>query len=61
MISEYRGTEWLTESCTFTFNTLGIWEQGLDGTDINECARFDDVLAVADDFGRIRLYQYKLF
>lgn len=57
-MSTKNNEKWLTYTCTFEFNMLGIWEVGLDGTDINETARYGNHLLVADDFGRIRVYKY---
>jgi microtubule-associated protein-like 1/2 len=41
-------------------SVLGIWPQGADGTDVNSCARSRsaDLLAVGDDFGRVRLFNH---
>lgn len=43
-----------------TFNTLGIWPEGADGTDVNHCERSHDgrLMATADDFGKVKLYSY---
>ncbi|CAL4071755.1 unnamed protein product [Meganyctiphanes norvegica] len=51
---------WATQSCTLSFATLGIWQDGGDGTDINACNRSHDarVLATADDFGKVKLFAY---
>ena len=49
---------WHTQNCTLSFETLGIWPAIADGTDINTCAAYNDILAVGDDFGRVRLYKY---
>ena len=53
-----RDVEWATNSCTLTFNTLGIWPEGTDGTDINACTRSNasHCLATGDDFGKIKLF-----
>lgn len=57
-LSSKADEKWLTQTCTFDFSALGIWEPGLDGTDINETCRYDNHLMVADDFGRVRIYNY---
>ena len=57
-VSSKSSETWQTQTCTFAFSSLGIWEPGLDGTDINETARYHNHLFVGDDFGRIRVYNY---
>ena len=39
---------------------VGIWREGADGTDINACCRSHNLqlLASADDFGCVNLYEY---
>ncbi|KAK4308983.1 hypothetical protein Pmani_019360 [Petrolisthes manimaculis] len=58
--SQMRDTEWATNSCTLTFNTLGIWPEGADGTDINTCTRANNssVLITGDDFGKVKIFSY---
>lgn len=53
-----RDVEWATSSCTLTFNTLGIWPEGADGTDVNACTRANNtpVLATGDDFGKVKVF-----
>ena len=38
----------------------GVWPEGADGTDINNCSRASafPVMATADDFGKVNLYSY---
>ena len=58
--------DWATHNCTLTFETLGVWPEQADGTDINSSAvtSFSDgvyvksVLAVSNDFGTVRVYKY---
>ena len=57
-VDEVLDKEWSSQNCTLSFETLGIWPTIADGTDINACAAFDDILAVGDDFGRVRIYKY---
>ena len=54
------GSDWSTQNCTLTFETLGIWPMVADGTDINVCAAYTpgQILASGDDFGRVRIYQF---
>ena len=60
--------KWNSQNCTISFETLGIWPSIADGTDINACSFYNlsetsggkysyDILAVGDDFGRVRLYR----
>ncbi|KAK6645396.1 hypothetical protein RUM43_001673 [Polyplax serrata] len=58
--SSMKDTDWATNDCTITFNTLGIWQDGMDGTDINNCARSNSskLLVTGDDFGKLKLYTY---
>ncbi|XP_052123400.1 echinoderm microtubule-associated protein-like 1 isoform X4 [Frankliniella occidentalis] len=55
-----RDVEWASNSCTLTFETIGIWPEGADGTDVNYCERSNNkkLLATADDFGKVKLYNY---
>lgn len=55
-----KDVEWETNNCTITFTTVGIWQDGMDGTDINKCAKSNDskLLVAADDFGKLKLYTY---
>ena len=41
-------------------NLSGIWPEGADGTDVNNVCRSNNgkILASADDFGKVNLYQY---
>jgi microtubule-associated protein-like 6 len=55
-----KNADWETWTCVLGWPVQGIWPEALDGTDINavDCSHKRDVLAVADDFGRIKLYRY---
>ncbi|XP_037675866.1 echinoderm microtubule-associated protein-like 2 isoform X2 [Choloepus didactylus] len=55
-----RNVEWATATCVLGFGVFGIWSEGADGTDINAVARSHDgkLLASADDFGKVHLYNY---
>ena len=52
--------EWATQSCLLSFNTIGVWPETIDGTDLNCCAKSNDqkLVATGDDFGKIKLYSY---
>ncbi|XP_034239530.1 echinoderm microtubule-associated protein-like 2 isoform X6 [Thrips palmi] len=58
--SSMRDVEWASNSCTLSFETIGIWPEGADGTDVNFCDRANNkkLLATADDFGKVKLYTY---
>lgn len=55
-----RDVAWASTSCTLTFETIGIWPEGADGTDVNCCdrAHVAPLLASADDFGKVKLYAF---
>lgn len=55
-----RDIDWATNTCTITFNTVGIWPENADGTDVNTCdrSRNSKLLATGDDFGKVKLYSY---
>lgn len=69
-IQQIREIEWSSQTCTLTFNTLGIWHsksilnsgnaESLDGTDINACHALvaKSVLVSCDDFGHLNLFKY---
>jgi len=58
--SSLRDMEWATQSCLLSFNTIGVWPETIDGTDLNCCAKSNDqkLVATGDDFGKIKLYTY---
>ena len=45
---------------TLTFETMGVWPEIADGTDVNACDVSEElgIVAVADDFGRVRIYRF---
>merc|ERR1712168_93298 len=53
--SSLRDVEWASDTCTLSFNTCGIWQEGADGTDVNGCSRNGEnkLLASGDDFGKV--------
>lgn len=55
-----RDVEWATQNCALSFETIGIWPEGADGTDINVVARNQEktLMATGDDFGKVKLYAY---
>eukprot|EP00095_Tigriopus_kingsejongensis_P006549 maker-scaffold515_size150689-snap-gene-0.35 protein:Tk06549 transcript:maker-scaffold515_size150689-snap-gene-0.35-mRNA-1 annotation:"echinoderm microtubule-associated 2 isoform x3" len=58
--STLRDVVWATQTCILNFNTIGVWPETLDGTDLNTCARSHNqkFLATGDDFGKIKLYTF---
>ncbi|XP_059574400.1 echinoderm microtubule-associated protein-like 3 [Alligator mississippiensis] len=57
---ESRDREWATYTCVLGFHVFGVWPDGSDGTDINSLCRShsERVVAVADDFCKVHLFQY---
>lgn len=55
-----RDTEWASQTCTLSFQTLGIWPENADGTDVNTSDRSKDksIIATGDDWGRVKIYNY---
>lgn len=43
-----------------SFETIGIWPEGADGTDVNVASGSKDktLIATGDDFGKVKLYTY---
>jgi echinoderm microtubule-associated protein-like 1/2 len=58
--SSLRDVEWATQNCTLSFETIGIWPEGADGTDVNVACRSQDktLIATGDDFGKVKLFSY---
>ncbi|XP_006839525.1 PREDICTED: echinoderm microtubule-associated protein-like 4 [Chrysochloris asiatica] len=58
--SECKDTDWTTYTCVLGFHVFGVWPEGSDGTDINALVRSHNrkVIAVADDFCKVHLFQY---
>ncbi|XP_026300559.1 echinoderm microtubule-associated protein-like 2 isoform X8 [Apis mellifera] len=55
-----RDMKWASHTCVISFETIGIWPEGADGTDVNNCTRSSDskLLATGDDFGKVKLFSY---
>ncbi|KAL7978173.1 hypothetical protein Chor_005160 [Crotalus horridus] len=55
-----RDREWASYTCVLGFHVFGVWPDGSDGTDINALCRSHNerVVAVADDFCKVHLFQY---
>uniref|UniRef100_A0A803T092 EMAP like 4 n=1 Tax=Anolis carolinensis TaxID=28377 RepID=A0A803T092_ANOCA len=58
--SECKDIDWITYTCVLGFQVFGVWPEGSDGTDINALIRSHNrkVIAVADDFCKVHLFQY---
>ncbi|XP_071565709.1 echinoderm microtubule-associated protein-like 2 isoform X6 [Temnothorax nylanderi] len=58
--SMLRNVDWATHTCVISFETIGIWPEGADGTDVNNCTRSGDgkLLATGDDFGKVKLFSH---
>ncbi|XP_070164103.1 echinoderm microtubule-associated protein-like 2 isoform X6 [Polyergus mexicanus] len=58
--SMLRNVDWATHTCVISFETIGIWPEGADGTDVNNCTRSSDgkLLATGDDFGKVKLFSH---
>ncbi|XP_070513347.1 echinoderm microtubule-associated protein-like 2 isoform X5 [Cardiocondyla obscurior] len=58
--SMLRNVDWASHTCVISFETIGIWPEGADGTDVNNCARSGDgkLLATGDDFGKVKLFSH---
>ncbi|KAL8184246.1 UNVERIFIED_CONTAM: Echinoderm microtubule-associated protein-like 3 [Gekko kuhli] len=57
---ENKDREWASYTCVLGFHVFGVWPVGSDGTDINSLCRSHNerVVAVADDFCKVHLFQY---
>ncbi|XP_072315121.1 echinoderm microtubule-associated protein-like 2 [Eucyclogobius newberryi] len=57
---ESKDREWASYTCVLGFHVIGVWLEGSDGTDINALCRShsERVVAVADDFCKVHLFQY---
>ncbi|XP_016071812.1 PREDICTED: echinoderm microtubule-associated protein-like 4 isoform X3 [Miniopterus natalensis] len=58
--SKCKDIDWTTYTCVLGFQVFGVWPEGSDGTDINALVRSHNrkVIAVADDFCKVHLFQY---
>uniref|UniRef100_A0A3B3ZKW6 Uncharacterized protein n=1 Tax=Periophthalmus magnuspinnatus TaxID=409849 RepID=A0A3B3ZKW6_9GOBI len=56
---ESKDREWASYTCVLGFHVM-VWLEGSDGTDINALCRShsERVVAVADDFCKVHLFQY---
>lgn len=58
--SVLRDVDWATHTCVISYETIGIWPEGPDGSDINYCTRSGDgkLLATGDDYGKVKLFSH---
>ncbi|KAI8805766.1 echinoderm microtubule-associated protein-like 1 [Cladochytrium replicatum] len=58
--SAMKDVAWETYTCVLGWPVQGIWEKGMDGTDINAADRSPDqtFLVSGDDFNNVRLHVY---
>lgn len=58
--STLRDCEWASSSCTLTFQSVGVWPENADGTDVNTLSTTSDMklAATGDDWGKVNLYQH---
>lgn len=58
--STMRDVQWSSQNCSLSFQTVGIWPENADGTDINTVGRSLDkrLVATGDDFGKVKIYAY---
>lgn len=64
-VNSFRDETWATGTCTFTWGSIGIWQSGQDGSDINHCDRSHGVvsdgvqlIASGDDSSKVKVYRY---
>lgn len=52
--------QWSTWTCTLGWPVQGIWQEGIDGSDINAVHRspHGNLLATAEDSGMVKLFRY---
>ena len=53
-----RDTNWATQTCIIGCNTIGVWPESYDGTDVRVCAKSktNNLLVAGDEGGCIRLF-----
>lgn len=60
ILENQRDTNWATFTCIVGYSVMGIWESGMDGTDINAVDRSStgEYLVASDDLSHVRLLNY---
>jgi echinoderm microtubule-associated protein-like 6 len=58
-MTEQRDEQWASWTCTLGWPVQGIWQEGVDGSDINAVHRSpqNDLLATAEDSGLVKLFR----
>lgn len=58
--SELRDVKWATWTCPLGWASQGVFQAGMDGSDINAVDRSHSghLIATGDDFGKVRLFRY---
>lgn len=58
--STLRDIKWASQTCSLSFQTIGVWPENADGSDVNTVSRSSDttLLASGDDWGKVKLYSY---
>lgn len=59
-LSNINDVKWATQNCSLSFQTVGVWPENADGTDINAVCRNADgtLLASGDDFAKVKLFLF---
>ena len=55
-----RDVSWVSQNCLVSFDTIGIWPETIDGTDLTVGCKSgtDKYFATGDDFGKLKLYDF---
>lgn len=50
--------KWATQNCSLSFQTIGVWPEHADGTEVNTvCKNAESTLiATGDDSGKVKLF-----
>lgn len=56
--SALRDTHWASQTCIVGLNTVGVWAETNESTDIKVCARSNNrnLLVTGDDMGNLKLF-----
>ena len=55
-----RDVDWVTQNCLVSFDTIGVWPETIDGTDLTMGCKSTSgkYFASGDDFGKLKLYNH---
>jgi len=58
--STLRDVKWASQTCSISFQSVGVWPENADGSDVNSVSRSSDgnLLVSGDDWGKVKLYAY---